>query len=26
MLDEKVSFRVIKDDATAEVVKDYAIK
>ena len=26
MLDEEVSFRVIKDDATAEVVKDYALK
>jgi dimeric dUTPase (all-alpha-NTP-PPase superfamily) len=26
MLDEEVSFRVIKDDASAEVVKDYAVK
>ena len=26
MLDEEVSFRVIKDDAVAEVVKDYALK
>jgi len=26
MLDEEVSFRVMKDDATAEVVKDYALK
>ena len=26
MLDEEVSFRVIKDDAAAEVVKHYALK
>jgi len=26
MLDEEVSFKVIKDDATTEVVKDYALK
>jgi len=26
MLDEEVSFRVIKDDVAAEVVKDYALK
>jgi len=26
MLDEEVSFRVIKDDTTAEVVKDYALQ
>jgi len=26
ILDEEISFRVIKDDATAETVKDYALQ